>query len=134
MLIQWNDSFSTGVSEIDQQHQEMIRQLNRLAEAAQRGRGQQQIMSILKTLADCTEAHFRYEEQCMEKLGCPAAAVNRLAHQQLLATLQKKMAELDEKDPQVDIVLELHCIICDWLRSHIPSVDCHLRDCIRRPG
>jgi hemerythrin len=40
-LIQWNDSLSVNVVEIDKQHQKLVRMINELNDAMRQGKGKE---------------------------------------------------------------------------------------------
>ncbi|HPZ82341.1 MAG TPA: hemerythrin domain-containing protein, partial [Thermogutta sp.] len=81
MTLVWDTTMSTGIPRIDAQHQELIRKLNGLLHAMQKGRGKEEIEKLLDFLAEYVIKHFSDEEAEMERVNCPAAIANRIAHQ-----------------------------------------------------
>ena len=55
MPVAWDPSMATGVTHVDQQHQELFRQVAALGEAMKQGRGRDEIARILDFLAQLPE-------------------------------------------------------------------------------
>ena len=83
---------ATGVPSIDQQHRELIRNLNELHHAYLAGASYHDIQKIIRFLGRFVEIHFRHEEGLMEKFKCPLRAVNRLEHAKFLHEYQELVA------------------------------------------
>ena len=131
MKLEWNDSFSTGVEEIDTQHKELVRQLNQLYAAMAAGQGKDEIGKILNFLGQYAVMHFGKEETCMEEHRCPAASANKLAHAQfveLFTSMQKRFAI---EGPTTALAVDLQQQTSAWLVNHILRVDTKLRDCAK---
>jgi methyl-accepting chemotaxis protein len=129
-LIQWDEArMSTGVEEIDQQHQELIAKINQLHQACAAGAGKEVIRQLLDFLAAYVQTHFSHEEQVMDLHQCPAKDRNRMAHQQFLTQFQKLVATFEAKGPSTSLLLDLKQLVADWLTNHICFVDTNLRKC-----
>ena len=129
MPVVWNNSMSTGVPEVDRQHQDLIGQLNRLNEAMSQGKGRDEIAKMLDFLADYVVRHFAAEERHMDVLGCPAAAANRQAHREFLGTFKALRERFDAAGAQPTLVLEIHGTLSKWLVGHITKIDTQLSAC-----
>ena len=77
MAAQWTPDMTTGIDELDQQHQELIRRVNAFAEALSTGAGAGQVAELLDFCLAYAEQHFALEEAHMERLNCPAAQIGR---------------------------------------------------------
>lgn len=132
MLIQWSEKYSTGVVEIDNQHKEIINQLNRLHEAITSGLGKDVIMDILEFTQEYAASHFAFEESCMDKYQCPVAKQNKDAHQKFIQRFKEIEEALLIQDVEVITVLEIYRELRDWITSHILKIDTHLRACAAR--
>lgn len=84
MLI-WTEKFATGNPEIDEQHRQLIRHVNRLeALLIQTNPSAGEIAFIsefLDFLENYIQYHFAFEENCMACNRCPAHEKNREAHE-----------------------------------------------------
>ncbi len=131
MKLEWSDSFTTGVPEVDDQHKELIRQLNLLYGAMAEGKSQDQIAKILDFLGNYAVWHFGSEEECMAKHACPAAEANKKAHAQfieLFGTMQKRF---QKEGPTTALVVEVQQQTSNWVVNHILRIDTKLRSCLK---
>ncbi len=134
MAIIWNaERMATGVQEVDEQHEELIRHFNEFHDAMAHGKGRDTAIRLLGFLADYTETHFRSEEGCMVKYHCPAAAANLAAHNSLRQEIARLRGHI--KDDQLTIVdlVQVEQTLGAWIQDHICSVNIQLRGCVT-PG
>ncbi len=120
-MIQWNESLSVNVAEIDAQHQKLIGLINDLNAAMLRGKGRDVLGSILTGLVDYAETHFQTEERYFLRFGYPEAGPHQKAHADFVAKVidfQNGFAA-DRAGLSVDVLL----FLSDWLRQHIQIVD-----------
>ncbi len=130
-IIQWTPQMTTGMPDLDKQHQEIIRRINELHELMQQGRGKTELSNLLKYLLDYTADHFAKEEACMAKYGCPAAAGNMQAHRRFVEKVQHFQERLEREGASSELVISLRQDLADWLSSHICKTDVQLKDSIR---
>ncbi|MCG8527708.1 MAG: bacteriohemerythrin [Opitutales bacterium] len=130
MLIQWSEKYETGVSEIDNQHKEIISQLNRLHDAIVSGLGKDVILDILEFAGNYASKHFSYEENCMNKYKCPVAKENEEAHRAFIQRFEEIKTQLSGSDVDTKIVLDVYRELRDWIKSHILKVDTNLKSCV----
>lgn len=71
-LIQWDDSFSVKVAEIDQQHKRLIVMINELHDAMKQGKGKDALGKIINGLISYTATHFDTEERYFDQFEYPA--------------------------------------------------------------
>ena len=131
MLIEWTDKYSTGVEEIDNQHKEIIKQLNRLHDAITSGLGKEVINDIISFAGAYATKHFKYEESCMDKYQCPVAKQNKDAHQKFIERFGQIQKQLSASNVETSTVLEVYRELRDWIHSHILKIDTNLRSCAR---
>ncbi len=129
MAIEWDeDTMSTGLEEIDNQHKEWMRHLNEFEEAIVNGQGKESLISTLHFLKKYTNIHFTTEENAMALLKIPALEQNKLAHEEF----RGKLAEISDWVNQEGVssveILELKMDLEEWITNHICTVDIHLRD------
>jgi hemerythrin len=130
--MQWNEALmSTGVPEVDAQHQELIKRLNELFERMQRGDGVQAINPVLDFLANYATRHFSHEEDCMNRMHCPAAVANKQAHAAFLTTFTTLRRRFDQEGPSALLAIETQKQLTSWLTSHICKVDTQMKSCVK---
>lgn len=121
--MQWDQSLSIGVPQIDQQHQEWIDRLNAVTLATQAGQGQSRVVEALDFLVDYTEYHFESEERLMADERYPELDEHRQKHRELTRTLANLEQDFDEDGVTPALVQAIDTLVGNWLVQHIQEVD-----------
>lgn len=122
---------TTGVARIDVQHQELIRKVNGLMDAMRAGKGKDQVEKLLGFLAEYALKHFADEEAEMDRVKCPAAMTNRLAHQQFVRKFNQLREQIKTQGVTPTIILAVQKDLVDWVATHIRGVDGKLAACVK---
>lgn len=129
MPIAWNESMSTGVVEIDNQHKELFRQIDLLTDAMKRGQGRDVVGPMLDFLAGYARRHFATEERYMNVMRCPVAEQNKQAHREFVARFEDLLRRFQASGTTSSMVLEINSFLIDWLVGHINCIDTKLNQC-----
>jgi hemerythrin len=133
MAIVWTNSMSTGVTEVDAQHKELLDVLNSLGEAMKAGKGKTEIESILIFAGQYAQKHFACEERYFDQYACPAKSQNEEAHKQFVERFTTFMAEFREQGESFALIMRIYNELSTWLVQHILGVDTKLRPYAKRP-
>jgi len=128
-MIPWNNTLETGHAVVDNDHKQLVEQLNQLSEALMNGAGKDRITDMIVFLNSYAREHFAREETHMQRVKCPAYAENCRAHAQFAAKLDGWVARLQSSGATTALVIEIHREACAWIKSHIVGIDCKLRGC-----
>lgn len=137
MTFYWTESMSTGVSEIDGQHQALIQQINRLEEMVKvdpESVRQEHILDMFDYLSDYARTHFDDEERQMETFACEAAEKNKKAHKQFLEMITQLREEYQNDVPTSQLTQDIHDKLGDWFVNHICTIDHELIKAIHHSG
>ncbi|MCX7913662.1 MAG: bacteriohemerythrin [Thermodesulfovibrionales bacterium] len=120
-LIQWSDSYSVNIKEVDDQHKRLVAIINELHDAMKAGRGNEVLGTIFSKLAQYVGNHFATEERLMSSYNYPGY----LAHKNEHAKLTQKVLELQKEFQKGVPVLtvELFSFLKDWIHGHILGAD-----------
>jgi hemerythrin len=119
--VQWKDDYSVGIESIDMQHKKLLSLINRLQTAVYYSTGEAFEQEALDELVDYTKTHFDYEEGLMEQHGYPDFEPHRLQHQQMIARVEKVLAEFQQdRDTAMKNAADF---LRDWLINHINGTD-----------
>ncbi len=120
-LIQWSDSFSVDVAEIDMQHRRLIDMINELNEAMRQGKGNDQLGDTVRGLYGYAALHFNTEEKYFDTFGYPAAAAHKKEH----ADFTEKVAEFRDgfEKGRVGLTVQVLNFLSQWLQNHIQGSD-----------
>jgi hemerythrin len=127
-FVRWEgDIMATGIASIDEQHRELIRQVNELHRATLSGVSLDDIRKILSFLGRYVATHFQHEEGIMEEHKCPQRMENRLAHAKFLSDYRRLQHEFsDDCDPD-EVAVRIKVMTGRWLTAHICRIDVALR-------
>lgn len=126
MALVWDRSMAVGVKVVDEQHQELFRQVNRLVDAMMKGEGKAEIGSLLGFLGKYVVDHFGMEERLMAQYRYPDAAAHKKAHADFVAVFSKAKADFDAQGATSPLTILLNKTVAEWLRQHIAGTDLKL--------
>ena len=89
--LDWNESLSTYIPEIDAEHQHFIRLVNGLNEAIIARMNKKKIKSRMQAILDDAAMHFAHEEAVFKEWGYPDAE----EHAQIISFLNEIMESVD---------------------------------------
>jgi len=125
LALQWTSALSVGVEEIDEQHQELFRRVDRLLDAMlANDRGE--AGRLVAFLLEYVEFHFAAEEALMQRCRFPGAAAHEAEHAALAAGVRELAEDFRAQGATAALVLRLERELCDWLRDHVYLSDAAL--------
>ena len=131
--VQWSEKFSVGVRELDQQHQQLIKLLNRLILAQGTiNTHSETISDILMAMTRYAQAHFKSEERLMEAYGFPGLEDQKKEHRDFRKkTVSFSTATFYGVDEIPESLLEY---LVDWWVHHILEDDMAYRSFFQEKG
>ena len=79
--VEWSEKFSVGVEELDQQHQQLVKMLNRLISKRETTDTHSETISdMLLAMTRYAQKHFKTEENLMEAYGYPGLEEQKQEH------------------------------------------------------
>lgn len=120
-LINWNDSFSVKISEVDQQHKTLIAMVNELHDAMKVGKGRDALGKIVEKLINYSTTHFSLEEKYFAQFDYPDQEKHVQEHEDFI----QKVAEFKDGFERRNLTLSVEVMkfLSDWLKSHILGAD-----------
>lgn len=122
-LFEWRDDYNVGVSDIDEQHLELVSLINRLHRAIRDHKASSQVRRTLDELVEYTRTHFAIEERLMRESNYPDYENHRGYHEALIDQIRTLQEKLDSGE--ASITFELLHFLRVWLIRHILEVDKH---------
>jgi methyl-accepting chemotaxis protein len=120
---QWNDSFVTGIKLIDARHRRLFEMVNRLLDACDQGRGQEELTRSLTFLVNYTVKHFAEEEYLQRKHGYPGFQNHFKIHENFKKTVGEFGRELQIQGPSQAMLERIKTQVGGWLVTHVKSED-----------
>jgi hemerythrin len=117
----WDGSLDTGVRILDQQHQDLFEEVNKLLLATARHEGHKIVGKFLGYLGQYVVEHFATEADLMEKTGYPAMEEHMAAHLAFAEEYQRLTGTLT--DYSMVVVIQVASRVNHWMHEHIPQHD-----------
>lgn len=131
-LIMWTPDLAVGIAKIDDQHQQLFKAADDLAEAMWAGKGRQEVEKTIDFLADYTLYHFRDEETVMMENQFPGYSVQKQAHEQFTQEITRLRQRFSSEEGGTAMAIEVLSGACNWLRDHIKTMDKALGDYLQK--
>jgi hemerythrin-like metal-binding protein len=129
--INWSNSLSVGVPEIDEEHQQFVARVNELNRAIVEGKDKSTVERLLDLMLMEATHHFWHEQQLLAQWKYPQRAAHAAKHAQLTAQFDRVMKEFEQADVSFTWALKgLH--IKQLLVDHLLHEDMKYRDFLRR--
>ena len=124
----FDPSLRIGLPEIDQQHSELIDELNRLIADAHGSVSSETLVDVLSSLGHELAEHFRFEESLFGGLGMHHDEVDAhvAAHEEILSQYVELNLDLMNKMPRHSRA-EILSMVRLWVTGHILSYDLRMR-------
>jgi hemerythrin-like metal-binding protein len=130
-LIVWTPDLKTGSDHIDEQHKELFRAANRLAEAMWDGKGKDEVEKTIDFLAEYTQYHFSDEEKTMLQSGYPDYGMQKTAHEKFVQDIGNLKAKYHSGEVGSSMAIEVLTGACNWFRGHIKGMDTKLGEFLK---
>ena len=120
-LLDWNETYSVGVTKFDDQHKRLFSLINQLNDAMKIGKSKDVLGTILKELIDYTATHFSQEEALMATHEYLQLQMHKAEH----AKLVKQVLKLQEEFTAGKMMLSIEVLnfLTSWLNTHIMGTD-----------
>jgi len=123
-IFTWNESFSTGIPQIDEQHKQLVHLINLLARSIASKAGMPVLDEIFNDLADYAVYHFKTEESIWHEYleGDALEASHNLVHKGFISEVLR-LKEADGTKTQNEVVENILSFLTNWLAFHILDSD-----------
>ncbi len=123
-LIEWRESFSIGLAEVDGEHRALIDMINALHASLGPQAGAGRIVAALGEIHARIAAHFALEERAMRQLDYAARGEHKADHERLLDELLDIMDSVESPADYDRTVLGKR--LDDWFVGHFRTHDLRL--------
>ncbi|MCB1857928.1 MAG: hemerythrin family protein [Gammaproteobacteria bacterium] len=119
--VKWKDSYSVGVSSLDEDHKKLIELLNQFQIAYKYHTGEEYERHALNELVNYTKYHFEREERMMAEREYPDLEAHKKLHRDMVMEVEKFLKEYESRGHEA---LEgVATYLSDWLINHINGID-----------
>lgn len=126
--ITWDEKIALGITEIDNQHKQLVEIINTLFDAMKGAKGLEVIGDLLNQLGDYAVYHFSTEEKYFESFGYTESDHHKDEHKYLLGQVKDFKMTYDEGKikrfgKESPITVEVWDLLKEWLINHIQVSD-----------
>jgi hemerythrin-like metal-binding protein len=120
-VINWNESYSVNIDEIDKQHQKLFEMINEFYTNVVNQSNEELILKLVNGMRIYVQSHFYHEEELMKKYEYPDFKIHKQQHD----TFIQKVTELETKLNKGIAVIsfEITSFLKDWIKNHILTTD-----------
>jgi hemerythrin len=126
-LMQWNDTMSVDMEELDEQHKQLIALINEAYEAIQR-HDEHKMSELINKMRDYAILHFETEERYLEQCDYPDIE----AHKALHAKFNEDVDEFKRNLCDRTNLSQIFVFLSRWLTNHIMNEDKQYSSCIAK--
>ncbi len=120
-MLEWNDSLSVKVPDIDEQHKSLVNMVNTLYDAMKDKADGTILLGIVNDMRQYTEVHFSTEERYMERYADPEFVRHKAEHVDFIAKVNQ--VESDCKSGKCSLSMDILNFLSSWLVTHINGTD-----------
>ncbi len=121
MRMEWDESYSVGISRFDEQHKKLFEIFNALIDSVREERQKEVMGEALEELLDYTVKHFGEEEREMEVHGYYEYDRHKKEHEELASQVKDFRTKFMAGTAPMSV--ELISFIMNWLKTHIAHSD-----------
>jgi len=131
-MLTWDNSYSVGVKELDDQHRKMIEFINDLELGMQASDSRDSMVKVLNGLVAYTKDHFANEEFYFRQFDYDKTEDHIQEHLKLISEVQGLVYKFELREAlDQNKVMEF---LKTWLVDHILGADKKYVDCFSRNG
>lgn len=113
----WDDKYSVGVTELDNQHKQLITLIGDLYDAMSAQKANDIMGQILTKLINYTKTHFSTEERYMQQYSYPGLSDQKKEHAAFTEKVLKFKEDFDSGRTSMSV--SVTSFLKDWLVNHI---------------
>lgn len=121
MSLLWNNSYSVGIEEIDNQHKHLISLINTLQKFILQGEARDKVGEIINEMIEYSNYHFKTEEELFRKFSYPQAEAHVLSHHYFSSKVLS--FKEDYQSSKGGLSMDVMHFLRNWLIQHISGED-----------
>ena len=130
---QWTKNFDTGVFDIDNQHRELFRRIDRLTLALYEGEGKAELKNLLSYLDSYVHEHFKIEESLMRENNFPQYKQHLEKHRGFKELFSDIQQDFKDRGGDAYLAIRFEKEIRTWWENHVLKTDMEYVPYIKKP-
>jgi hemerythrin-like metal-binding protein len=129
----WNDSYTVGVQEIDDQHKKLFSIINSRFDLMKNAENDEKLKAVLKELSDYASYHFSTEEKYFQQFQYEKSQIHISQHDAYKDTMQTYSVKLNSENKLI-VAYELMDFLVSWWINHVTGADQEYKECFASHG
>lgn len=121
--MKWDEQLATGVTKIDEQHKDLFKRMDKIAEACKSGAAKDELMPTLMYLRRYVDSHFSDEEELQNTSEYPKREEHKRQHKLFMEKVDSLFNECEEEGATLTTILKTNTVINNLLVTHINNHD-----------
>lgn len=122
-MVEWQESLSIGVLEVDIQHKLLFEKFNDFLTACEARTEADAIYRLFWFVEAYTVTHFGQEEKLMQETAFPGIQKHKELHKNFIAEVGRLKERLKNEGPSPTLISTMTLFISNWLIDHISNMD-----------
>ena len=122
MIIEWNEEITSGIEEIDRQHQQIISLLNQIVYLYETHDSSKKLIFTLLDFSEAIHEHFDYEEKLLAENGFKELKNHKAGHEEISDLINSVLMPVMLND-EGDVPVEPLIRIVRWFDNHLKTED-----------
>jgi hemerythrin len=123
MSLHWDNSLSTGIDNIDNEHKELFNSINKLVYVMKEEKVIDEVLKSLDLFEKCVIKHFNEEEAIMKQRNYPKFSLQHSQHEEFKNQLKILRNVFETTGVSSLFVITVQQKIAKWSRKHIMELD-----------
>ncbi len=121
----WYKELETGIDEIDDQHMELFRRIDKLELALYSGMGTAELNSLIQYLESYISEHFETEEDLIYRISYPGQLFQKhhQQHNEFRSLFKDIFSDFQERGADKYLAIEVDKKMRQWWENHILKLD-----------
>jgi hemerythrin len=133
-LLKWEDKYSVGVKELDEQHKKIIEIINRISQIIDKNNfNDEDVGKIFVELKDYADYHFTNEEIYFREFDFDKTESHIKEHDDYRQKIEQMEGDY-YSDKKKKIISDLSNFINQWWINHIIGTDKEYTECFHQHG
>lgn len=128
--VPWNDRYSVGVRQIDEQHQKLVGIMNKLCDFMDKGEENYVIGEVLEELAEYAWSHFALEERYFIEFDYDKTDEHVAQHREFSKQVSSLKKDLSEGKETVST--DTISFLGKWFTEHVLTYDKEYIPCFHK--
>lgn len=122
----WSKDIETGNTQIDNEHKELLQNINSLLNACRQGKGRDEILKTIGFLKNYTATHMSHEESLQRINNYPDYVNHKKLHDHFTKSVNNLEKLFEKEGTSVVLIGEINQQIGTWFVQHIKTEDVKL--------